>query len=269
MSLGNRTERPRSDSLAPASRRRAKAPQLPRASRPCRCEVVSCCDVLKLTGTLTADERSSVASNTSGIAAEVRVDRGDLVRKGDVLVQIDATDAREQAGRRPGDARRVEGASGPRRRHEQVQSLRRAGGEACQGVGRPGRLELSPLEGPLRQEGHFDRGVRANRRPSTNRRCSAIVRRCSRSNRRIRCAGPPRSSWRFSAKAVDDTTIRAPFCRLRGRETRGRRRADFLGNAGHEGRHLGADRPVAAVADGAAAGHRTDSAGADRAVPRR
>ncbi len=60
------------------------------------CEVHSCCDVLKLTGTLTADERASVASNTSGIAAEVRVDRGDLVKKGDVLVQIDDTDARNK-----------------------------------------------------------------------------------------------------------------------------------------------------------------------------
>ena len=37
-----------------------------------------------------------MASNTSGIAAEVRVDRGDLVKKGDVLVQIDATDAKNK-----------------------------------------------------------------------------------------------------------------------------------------------------------------------------
>jgi RND family efflux transporter MFP subunit len=50
-------------------------------------------DVLKLTGTLMADERSSVASNTSGIAAEVRIDRGSIVKKNDVLVQIDPTDA--------------------------------------------------------------------------------------------------------------------------------------------------------------------------------
>jgi RND family efflux transporter MFP subunit len=59
-------------------------------------EVKTCCDVLKLTGTLMADERSSVASNTSGIAAEVRVDRGDVVKKGDVMVQIDATDAKNK-----------------------------------------------------------------------------------------------------------------------------------------------------------------------------
>jgi RND family efflux transporter MFP subunit len=53
-------------------------------------------DVLRLTGSLIADERSSVAANTSGIAAEVRVDRGSLVRKDDVLVQIDATDAKSK-----------------------------------------------------------------------------------------------------------------------------------------------------------------------------
>jgi len=59
-------------------------------------EIVSRCDVLKLTGSLMADERAAVASNTSGIAKRVRVDRGDLVKKGDVLVQIDATDARNK-----------------------------------------------------------------------------------------------------------------------------------------------------------------------------
>jgi RND family efflux transporter MFP subunit len=59
-------------------------------------EVAPRCDVLRLTGSLVADERSAVASNTSGIAAEVRVDRGSLVRKGDVLVQIDATDAKNK-----------------------------------------------------------------------------------------------------------------------------------------------------------------------------
>ena len=53
-------------------------------------------DVLRLTGTLLADERSAVASNASGIAAEVRVDRGSFVRKGDVLVQIDPTDAQNK-----------------------------------------------------------------------------------------------------------------------------------------------------------------------------
>ncbi len=52
--------------------------------------------VLHLTGSLTADERSSVASNTSGLVAEVHVDRGSLVRKGDVLVQIDPTDAKNK-----------------------------------------------------------------------------------------------------------------------------------------------------------------------------
>jgi RND family efflux transporter MFP subunit len=59
-------------------------------------EVVQRSDILRLTGTLVADERSSVASNTSGIVAEVRVDRGSLVRKNDILVQIDPTDAKNK-----------------------------------------------------------------------------------------------------------------------------------------------------------------------------
>lgn len=59
-------------------------------------EVLQRSDILRLTGTLVADERSSVASNVSGIAAEVRVDRGSVVRKNDVLVQIDPTDAKNK-----------------------------------------------------------------------------------------------------------------------------------------------------------------------------
>ena len=59
-------------------------------------EVVQQSDILRLTGSLIADERSSVASNASGIAAEVLVDRGSVVRKDDVLVQIDPTDAQNE-----------------------------------------------------------------------------------------------------------------------------------------------------------------------------
>ena len=59
-------------------------------------ELVQRSRTLRLTGTLIANEKSSVASNTSGIAAEVRVDRGSVVKKGDVLVQIDATDAKNK-----------------------------------------------------------------------------------------------------------------------------------------------------------------------------
>jgi RND family efflux transporter MFP subunit len=61
-----------------------------------RLEVVPRRETLRLTGTLAADERASVAANTSGIVAEIRVDRGSLVRKDDVLVQIDPTDAKNK-----------------------------------------------------------------------------------------------------------------------------------------------------------------------------
>jgi RND family efflux transporter MFP subunit len=59
-------------------------------------DVVPRSDILRLTGSLMADEKSSVAANTSGIAAEVCVDRGSIVRKGDVLVQIDPADAKNK-----------------------------------------------------------------------------------------------------------------------------------------------------------------------------
>lgn len=50
--------------------------------------------VIRLTGTLAADERSEVAANTSGIVQEVLVERGSIVEKGDVVVKIDPTDAK-------------------------------------------------------------------------------------------------------------------------------------------------------------------------------
>ncbi len=51
---------------------------------------------LRVTGTLTADAQSSVASNVNGIVAEVRVDRGSVVQRQEVLVQLDATDAQNR-----------------------------------------------------------------------------------------------------------------------------------------------------------------------------
>jgi RND family efflux transporter MFP subunit len=59
-------------------------------------EVVRRAAGLAVTGTLAADERSAVAANVSGIVAEVRVDRGSAVKRGDVLVQIDPADARNK-----------------------------------------------------------------------------------------------------------------------------------------------------------------------------
>lgn len=48
---------------------------------------------LRLTGSLVADETSKVASTTNGIVMEVRVERGSVVEKGDVLVVVDPRDA--------------------------------------------------------------------------------------------------------------------------------------------------------------------------------
>ena len=49
--------------------------------------------VLSLTGTLEADEQSEVASTTDGIVQEVKVERGSIVKKDDVLVVVDPRDA--------------------------------------------------------------------------------------------------------------------------------------------------------------------------------
>ncbi|MCC6125396.1 MAG: efflux RND transporter periplasmic adaptor subunit [Pirellulales bacterium] len=55
-------------------------------------EVVEHFKTLRVTGSLAADELSNVASNVNGIVVEVRVDRGSVVRRGDVMVQLDPTD---------------------------------------------------------------------------------------------------------------------------------------------------------------------------------
>ena len=49
--------------------------------------------VLRLTGTLVADEKSDVASTANGIVSKVNVERGSLVEKGDILVTVDPIDA--------------------------------------------------------------------------------------------------------------------------------------------------------------------------------
>jgi len=59
-------------------------------------EVVHRGRTLRVTGSLAPDEQSAVASNTNGIVLQVRVDRGSMVKRGDVLVQLDPTDAKNR-----------------------------------------------------------------------------------------------------------------------------------------------------------------------------
>jgi membrane fusion protein (multidrug efflux system) len=48
---------------------------------------------LRLTGSLAADDKSDVGSNASGIVMETRIERGSVVKKGDLLVQLDPRDS--------------------------------------------------------------------------------------------------------------------------------------------------------------------------------
>jgi membrane fusion protein (multidrug efflux system) len=49
--------------------------------------------VIRLTGSLAADEQSDVASKRGGIIQEIKVERGDIVHAGDLVLQLDKTDA--------------------------------------------------------------------------------------------------------------------------------------------------------------------------------
>ncbi len=56
--------------------------------------VVSRNEAVGVTGTLEPDEETAVASKVSGNVLNIIVDRGSMVKKGDPLVQLDPTDAR-------------------------------------------------------------------------------------------------------------------------------------------------------------------------------
>jgi RND family efflux transporter MFP subunit len=79
-------------SIAPSASCAAKSA----ASRDIRkqaVEVVTHSATLRLTGSLAADEKSEVGSNAAGIVSETCVNRGSVVKKGDLLVQLDPRDA--------------------------------------------------------------------------------------------------------------------------------------------------------------------------------
>ncbi len=51
-------------------------------------------NVLRLTGSLQADEKSDVASSTNGIIEKIFIDRGSVVEKGATLLQVDPADVK-------------------------------------------------------------------------------------------------------------------------------------------------------------------------------
>jgi RND family efflux transporter MFP subunit len=53
---------------------------------------------LRVTGSLAADEISNVASNVNGIVMKILVDRGSVVKKGELMVELDSRDAENKLG---------------------------------------------------------------------------------------------------------------------------------------------------------------------------
>ena len=56
-------------------------------------ETVSRPQTIQITGSLAADEQSDVAAKHGGIVQEMKAERGDIVHAGDVVMQLDKTDA--------------------------------------------------------------------------------------------------------------------------------------------------------------------------------
>src|SRR5262245_27794637 len=77
----------------------AQVPEARRAVRVARVEPQTLADELAVSGLLVARDEAAVGAELAGNrVAEVRVDRGDLVRKGQVLVVLDATLIQAQLG---------------------------------------------------------------------------------------------------------------------------------------------------------------------------
>ncbi len=83
-------EKPSLGTLKPETAAAADAPKSGVATAPVESSEREI--TLRLTGTLAADEKSDVASNTNGIVQKVFVERGSVVNQGDILVQVDPTD---------------------------------------------------------------------------------------------------------------------------------------------------------------------------------
>ena len=158
-----------------------------------------------------ADERSSVASNTSGIAAEVRVDRGSLVRKDDVLVQIDPTDAKNKLAEGQAMLDELKARLGIDENIDNFNPEDEPEVRLAKASADLAAVEPQAGQGPVRQEGHLDRGLRSDADRVRVGRAALSPGAVPDQARRIRSAGRPRSSWRFWRRRVADTTIRAPF----------------------------------------------------------
>ena len=149
---------------------------------------------VRLTGSLAADDKSDVGSNASGIVSRTCVERGSVVKKGDLLVQLDPRDAQyalEEGDTGRGATARAAGAGGG----EEVPRGRRSrgrGGETGHAAGRKeppagGKPQEAKRHCPERRRPDGD-GVSLGRRSGTSWPC------CRRGNC-IRAIGPP---WRTS-----------------------------------------------------------------------
>ena len=230
-------------------------------------EVVQRSDSLRLTGTLLADELSSVASNTSGIVAAVLIDRGSVVRKNDVLVQIDATDARNKLMEGQAMLEELKARLGI---GENLQAFDPFDEPEVRLVKASADLAASNLR--RAEELHGKKVISAEAYDQTKTESSwprkNTARRRFRSSRPSSVqngAGEARYSGKGGGRHDDCASVR----RLGSREAGVGGRADHRRRAGHQSGHARAGRSAAAFVDRAPAKHRLHQAGPDRAIPSR
>ena len=197
-------------------------------------EIVQRSGILRLTGTLIADERSSVASNASGIAAEVRVDRGSLVRKDDVLVQIDPTDAKNKLAEGQAMFEELKARLGLEENMEKFNTedqpeLRLAMASAELAAANLRRAKDLITKKVISNESFDQTQTEYELASQRYRQALLLIKQAYQACKTVQ------TKLTILEKAVADTTIRAPFDGWVAEKLG--RRADFFGDAGYQGCH--------------------------------
>ena len=201
-------------------RRRKRRP--PRSLRPSRCSVVTAGTeqwpaIYEATGTVRARTSAMIAAKWMGYVREVKVQVGDRVREGQLLVTLDARDL--DASAKPREAAREEV------RKRDAGGRQRGGGR--EGQSRPGADHVQAHEGAV------SRRSRSRTRSSTKPRPSSRRRR-----RRTRWRGPSATQLDSKlAQADQEVRVRASDAQLRRSARALRRRGDGeVGGARESGR---------------------------------
>jgi RND family efflux transporter MFP subunit len=166
--------------------------------------------VIRVTGSLAADEQSDVAAKRGGIILETKVERGDIVRAGDVLLQLDKTDAENHQREVQAEAAELAVRLGLKTPDEKFDPVNQADVQSAKAV-----LELATsnfkrdselLANKVISKSDFDKTK--NEFDTARERYRLILQQASQLYQTYQTA---LARLKTATQAVSDTSIRAPF----------------------------------------------------------